>query len=109
MWKKKQSDKLHLEIKYNNKGDGIYHKEEEWEYELSYQSYREAVLQESIRLLKLYGLGGYNRNWCDGNDIFPVNSFLMLLGSITEYDEKNEVSYSDIFSEIKLLERMLSR
>lgn len=108
MWKKKESDKLHLEVKYNNEGDGIYHKEEEWEYELSYQSYREAVLQESIRLLKQYGLDGFNQNWCDGNDTFPLNSLLTLLGNTSKFNQEKECSYSDIFSELRLLEGALN-
>lgn len=107
-WKKKESDILHLEINYNNEGDGIYHKEEEWELELSYQCYRDAILNESIRLLKQYGLDGFNHNWCDGNDTFPLNSLLILLGSTSKYDQEKECSYSDIFSEIKLLEGALN-
>ena len=109
MWKKKESDMLYLEVKYNNEGDGIYHKEEEWEFELSYKCYRKAVLNESIRLLKHFGLDGFNRNWCDGNDTFPLNSLLILLGNTSKYDQEKECSYSDIFSEIHLLERMLSK
>lgn len=109
MWKKEDSDILNLEIKYNNEGDGIYHKEEDWGLELSYQSYRKVVLNESIRLLKQYGLDGFNHNWCNGNDTFPLNSLLILLGNTSKYDQEKECSYSDIFSEIKLLEGALNK
>lgn len=107
MWKKKESDILHLEVEYNNEGDGIYHKEEKWEFELSYQCYRKAIINESVRLLKQYGLAGYNRNWDDGNDTFPLNSLLILLGNTSKYDQEKECSYSDIFSELRLLEEAL--
>lgn len=108
MWKKKESDILHLGIEYNNEGDGIYHKEEKWEFELSYQCYRKAIINESIRLLKQYGLDGFNRNWCDGNDTFPLNSLLILLGNVSKFDQEKEYSYSDIFSELSLLKAIFS-
>lgn len=107
MWKKKESDILHSEVKFNNEGDGEYHKEEEWELELSYQCYREAVLNESIRLLKQYGIDGFNKNWCNGNDTFPLNSLLILLGNTSKYNQETECSYSDIFSELKILARAI--
>lgn len=108
MWKKKESDTLHLEINYNNEGDGIYHKEEKWELKISYKCYRKAILNESIRLLKEYGLDGFNQNWCDGKDTFPINSLLILLGNNSRYSKEKECSYSDIFSELRLLEQALN-
>ena len=104
-----ETDMVEFMIEYDNKQKGSERIIKYWEFEVPYKDYKRAVINEGIRLLKKYGLAGFNKNWGDGDDTFPINSFLMLLGNITEYDEKKEVSYSDIFSEIKLLERMLSR
>ena len=107
MTKDKDSDILNMEIEYNNEGEGIYHKEESWKFQLSYKSYREAVISESLRLLNLYGLGGFNQNWCDGYDTFPINSLLILLGNIDELKFKDDIFYSDIYNDLNLLRKAL--
>ena len=102
------TDIVSFEIEYDNKKKGSSRIIKDWEFEVTYQEYRHAVINEGIRLLKKYGLAGFNHNWNDGNDTFPINSFLTLLGNTSKYDQEKEVSYSDIFSEIKLLEGALN-
>ena len=79
-----ETDMVEFMIEYDNKQKGSERIIKYWEFEVPYKDYKSAVINEGLRLLKKYGLGGFNRNWCDGDDTFPINSFLMLLGSTSE-------------------------
>ena len=103
-----ETDTVEFMIEYDNKKKGELREIKYWEFEVSYKDYKRAVIGEGLRLLKKYGLAGFNQNWCDGYDTFPINSFLMLLGNTSEYDEKKEVLFSNIFSELKLLKSALN-
>ena len=103
-----KTDTVGFEIEYDNEKKGELREIKYWEFVVSYNDYKHAVISEGLRLLKKYGLAGFNRNWNEGEDTFPLCSFLLLLGSTSEYDEKKEVSYSDVFSELKILESALN-
>ena len=73
------------------------------EVEFSFEEYKEAVIKESLRILKVYGLKGFNENWCDGNDVFPLNSLLSAMGTECTQTTEKWVVKSDIISELELL------
>jgi hypothetical protein len=73
------------------------------EIKFGFEEYREAVITESLRILKVYGLKGFNENWCDGNDVFPLNSLLSAMGTECTQTTKKWVVKSDIISELELL------
>lgn len=104
-----EDDLLYLDIKnypYFGRGDNqddVY--SDEWHLELSFSCFKDAVIKEAIRLLKVYGIGGFNQNWLDGNDIFPINSLLFLVGNRCNNAYK-DVYHSDILEELRILEEL---
>ena len=74
-----------------------------------FEEYKEAVIKESLRVLKTYGLRGFNESWSDGMDVFPVNSLLVLLGADVNYNEKTWDCNSNIFTELDILKDALSK
>lgn len=109
-----KNDLLFLDIKnypYFGCGDNrddVY--SNEWHLEVSFSCFKDAVIKEAIRLLKVYGLGGFNQNWLKGNDTFPVNSLLILLGNKADNgdigDKYKDEFHSDILKELKMLEKI---
>ena len=79
------------------------------EIEFDFEEYKEAVIKESLRVLKTYGLRGFNESWSDGMDVFPINSLLVLLGANVNYHEKSWDCHSNIFVELDLLKEALSK
>lgn len=77
------------------------------EIEFDFNEYKEAVIKESLRVLKLYGLRGFNASWADGMDVFPINSLLALLGADIDYHEKTFECSSNIFTELDILKAAL--
>ena len=73
------------------------------EIEFGFEEYKDAVIRESLRILKVYGLKGFNENWCDGNDVFPLNSLLSAMGTECTPTTEKWVVKSDIISELELL------
>ena len=73
------------------------------EIEFGFEEYKEAVIKESLRILKVYGLKGFNENWCDGDDVFPLNSLLSAMGTECTHTTEKWVVRSDIVSELELL------
>ena len=109
-----KGDLLYLDIKnypyfgIGDNRDDVY--TDEWHLEVSFSCFKETVINEAIRLLKLYGLGGFNKNWLNGNDTFPVNSLLILLGNIAAHsdigDKYQDEYHSDIIKELRMLEEL---
>ena len=79
------------------------------EIEFDFEEYKEAVIKESLRVLKTYGLRGFNESWSDGIDVFPINSLLVLLGADVNYNEKTWDCNSNIFTELDILKAALSK
>jgi hypothetical protein len=77
------------------------------EIEFNFDDYKKAVIRESLRVLKHYGINGFNRNWCDGTDTFPINSLIMILGSDTIFQDKTDTFHGDIYAELDLLKEAL--
>ena len=73
------------------------------EIEFGFEEYKEAVIKESLRILKVYGLKGFNENWCDGDDVFPLNSLLSAMGTECTQTTEKWVVKSNIISELELL------
>lgn len=53
--------------------------EEELCFHVSFKTFKEAVIRESLRMLREYGIKGYYDSWADGKD-FPLALLLSLLG-----------------------------
>lgn len=81
--------------------EDIYH------FRVRHDDLRNAVVAEGTSMLKEFGLRGYNDNWNDGPDNFPVAAFLLLLGNKVTYSEDDEVSVSSLDKEIDLLKSIL--
>ncbi|MBR5169251.1 MAG: hypothetical protein IKW85_01620 [Muribaculaceae bacterium] len=81
--------------------EDIYH------FKVRHEDLRNAVVAEGTSMLKDFGLRGYNDNWNDGPDNFPVAAFLLLLGNEVTYSEEDEVSFSRLDKEIDLLKSIL--
>ena len=79
------------------------------EIEFDFNEYKEAVIKEALRVLKTYGLRGFNESWSDGMDVFPINSLLVLLGVDVNYNEKTWDCNSNIFTELDILKDALSK
>ncbi len=88
-------------------GGDISNPNEEYHFVVSHEVFRNAVIKESSRMLKTYGLRGYNGNWCDGIDNFPMSAFLRLLGNKSKFDSDSDTYSSDFETEILLLKSIL--
>lgn len=53
--------------------------EEELHFYVPFKAFKEAVVRESLRVLREYGIKGYYDSWADGKD-FPLALLLTLLG-----------------------------
>lgn len=95
-------------LRINAKTIGKYEGDEEHSFEISLETFRAAVLKEAIRVLKEYGIKGYDGSWCDGWDTFPVTSLLILLGSTSNFDEETDSYRSSLKKEISLLSQVIA-
>ena len=68
---------------------------------------RAAVVKEASRMLRTYGLQGYNRNWVDGTDNFPISAFLQLMGNKSNFYKESDTYSSNLEYEISLLKSIL--
>jgi len=80
---------------------------ETYHFKVKHEAFKNAVIAEAIRILKEYGIRGYNENWNDGPDNFPVAALLQLLGNKANYDEDSETSTSSLEEEVNLLKSIL--
>ena len=82
--------------------DEIYH------FQVRHEDLRNAVIAEATSMLKEFGILGYNSNWNDEPDNFPVSAFLYLLGNkVTSDDEDCDIYTSRLDDEINLLKSIL--
>ena len=79
------------------------------EIHFNFNEYRNAVIKESLRVLKEYGLKGFNENWCDGDNVFPLNSLLTALGTTCTQMPDSWVVKSDIIAELEALLAFLKK
>lgn len=102
--KELQEDHIRIRIKYDNcVDDPSYHREKDWCFEMPYSLYRQTVLGTALRVLKEYGLNGFNESWADNPDTFPISSLISLLGNELSYNEEGDNFHSDLMGEFKLL------
>ena len=96
---------LHVSAKTKGKYEG----DDEYHFEVTLESFKSAVIKETIRVLKEYGIRGYDGSWCDGWNTFPLTSLLILLGDKSRFDEDSESHRSNIKDELQLLMSALDR
>lgn len=75
------------------------------EFSVSFGAFKDAVIRESLRILKTYGIKGYFESWSDQRD-FPLGMLLTLLGDRPE-QKKSGMYTSDLETECKLLQEMI--
>lgn len=79
-------------------------------YYMPFPQFQSEVRDLAIRVLKKYGIVGFNSNWAsyDGpKEVFPVASFLRLLGMEPTFDYTDEEYNSSFRDEINLFRRIL--
>ncbi|MBR5550833.1 MAG: hypothetical protein IKV83_02805 [Muribaculaceae bacterium] len=118
----KEPGMMQFDVKYDGKNDYIsikitdedfflYGKQysdienpmEEYHFEVSHEIFKSAVIKEATRMLKQYGIRGYNENWLDNFDEFPISSYLQLLGNESEHDKESDILSSNLKEEARLL------
>ncbi len=113
---------LDMDVKYDGNNDDIIirisyeslirqgrieNPNEEYHFVVCHEALRNAVIKEASRMLRTYGLRGYNGNWADGMDNFPMSAFLRLLGNKSKFDSETDTYSSDLENEILLLKSIL--
>ena len=86
--------------------DEMENPDEIFHFQVHHEALRNAVMAEATRMLKEFGLSGYNDNWNDGLDNFPVCAFLQLLGNNSVCVD-DDAYYSNLSDEINLLKSIL--
>lgn len=77
---------------------------EELRFSVPFRAFKDAVIRESLRILRKYGIRGYYESWSAHMD-FPLGMLFSILGCST--DEKESGMYtSDLSDEYKLLMNM---
>lgn len=74
---------------------------EELRFSVPYKAFKEAVVFESLRILRQYGIKGYYKSWSAQRD-FPLGMFLTLLGCRSKETELG-IYISNLSTECKLL------
>ena len=77
--------------------------DDNYHFDVSLKAFKDAVVKEALRVLKVYGIRGYAGTWCAGWDTFPVTSLLVLLGAKSTFDDESESYRSNIKDELQLL------
>lgn len=105
-----ETDKSLLHINVRETGDFTdpdtnqpWTQDENYHFDVSLEVFKEAVVKEAIRVLKVYGIRGYAGSWCDRWDTFPFTSLLILLGDKSSFDEESESYRSNVKGELQLL------
>ena len=101
--KKTYKDQLEVDFSVEEMVDP----DETYHFQVKHEDFKKAVIAEATRMLKEFGIRGYNENWNYGIDNFPISAFLCLLGNKSSYDEEFEVSTSNLHDEISLLKSIL--
>ena len=75
-----------------------------------FDDFTKKVCREAIKALRKYGFVGYARSWDDNykNDDFPIAKLLYLIGSDCDCLEDNDLYFSNIDDEIKLITQIIS-
>ncbi len=79
-------------------------------YYMPFTQFQSEVRDLAIRVLKKYGIVGFNSNWAsyDGpEEVFPVASFLRLLGVETSLKDGGDELVSSLQDELNLLGRIV--
>ncbi len=107
-----KSSDLTIKIAQNlEDGDFNAANEKERQITLPQKLFFEAVINAALKALKKYGICGFNRNWCNDFDTFPLHTLLQLLGADRELEtiENEEGLKSDIFEELELLQNAIKQ
>jgi hypothetical protein len=75
--------------------------DDKYHFDVSLEALRIAVVKEGLRMLKEYGLRGFDGSWGTGENTFPLKTLLILMGSsVAEVDDSYK---SNFFDELNLL------
>jgi len=98
--KLEENNFLHIDIKlctYESDDDVI----QEWHETIPYECFESAIIAESFRVLKTYGIQGYRMSWLSHTD-FPIAPLLSLITKASPI-QKGDTYYTDIDAELKCL------
>ena len=79
----RKEDILHIHLKTADDFEGKAIMEEELRFSVLFKTLKDAVIRESLRILRKYGIRGYYESWSDHRD-FPLGMLLILLGCSSE-------------------------
>lgn len=95
-----QTNLLNIDIKCN------VNELKTWHITIEYKMFKQAIIDTALKILRRYGLRGFNKNWAAGTDIFPLNTLLtIMLGE--PINNINQGYYSNIFDELESLKQIL--
>lgn len=106
-----ERDLLHIDA--NEKGEffdpkvGPWTQDDKYNFKVSLNELKDAVIDEALRMLREYGLRGFDSSWASGENTFPLKSLLILMGSSVTFDEETESYRSNIIDELELLMKIL--
>lgn len=76
-------------------------------FEIDYETFKNAVIKASLTLLETYGFVGYVDSWSEHSNVFPLCELLELLGIRSEYHEESDSKRSCLKDEIELLSALI--
>ena len=87
---KRIDDTLHIHYKTSNDFECKAILMEELRFCVSFKAFKDAVIRESMRVLREYGFKGYYESWSDHRD-FPLATFLSLMGIGSECKDDDSI------------------
>lgn len=76
---------------------------QEYRFDVTLDELKKAVIKEALRVLKEYGIRGYDGSWMSEEGVFPIRALLILLDSPVSFDEETDSYHSNIKDELQLL------
>lgn len=87
---KRIDDTLHIHLKTADEFECKAIMMEELRFCVSFKAFKDAVIRESMRVLREYGIKGYYESWGDHRD-FPLATFLTLMGVGSECKDDDSI------------------
>ena len=87
---KRIDDTLHIHLKTADEFECKAIMMEELRFCVSFKAFKDAVIRESMRVLREYGFKGYYESWGDHRD-FPLATFLTLMGIGSECKDDDSI------------------
>ena len=63
---------------------------QEYRFDVTLDELKKAVIKGALRVLKEYGIRGYDGSWMSEEGVFPIRALLILLDSAVSFDEETD-------------------